>query len=76
MTSCSTAWTCRGSTMGTRSHADQRIADQLAGPVKGDVPPAVDRDQLGADRGRIDQHVVEFGVPSQCVNGRMVDSSR
>ena len=35
-------------------HVDDRIADQLAGAVVGDVAAALHRHQLGADRRRID----------------------
>ncbi len=38
-------------------HVDDGIAHQLTGPVIGDVATALDRDEFGIDRGRLDQHV-------------------
>ena len=38
-------------------HRQDRVADELARPVVGDVAAAVGADQLGADASGVDQHV-------------------
>ena len=40
-------------------HGEDRVADELARAVVGDVPASVGADELGADRVRVDQEVVE-----------------
>ncbi len=44
---------------------EQRVAHQLAGAVVGDVAAAVRAHELGADRGRVDQEVVELTSPAE-----------
>ena len=44
-----------------------RVADELARPVVGDVAPAVGADEVGADVGGRDEHVAEVGAHAERV---------
>ncbi len=61
-----------GSAVGPGPYGDQRIADQLTGAVEGDVTTPVDPDQVGTDRGRVHQHVVEVTVAADRVDRRVL----
>ena len=50
-------------------HRDDRVADQLARAVVGDVAAPIRLDQFGAELGRIHQHVAELGAQSHGVDG-------
>ena len=50
-----------GDGIGAHGHRDDRVPDELAGPVVGDVPTSVGPHQLGAYGGRVDEHVGRIG---------------
>ena len=62
MTSCSTACTWPGRRSGPIGTVEDRVADELARAVVGDVAAPVGPDELGADRRRVDQHVARVGA--------------
>ena len=72
MTTCSTRCTWRGPRCGPGPHGEQRVADQLPGPVVGDVTAPVDPDHVRPHRRRVDQHVAGIAVGTQGVDGRVL----
>ena len=53
-----------------------RVADDLAGPMEGDVATAVHPQQLGANRRRVDEHVRLVGVHPERVRRRVFEQQQ
>ena len=65
-----------GTERGAGGHVDDRVADQLARPVVGDVAAPVGSHQLGPDRGRVDEHVGRVGVHPERVDVRVLEQQQ
>ena len=76
MTSSSIACTWAGTAPGPSGDVEDRIADELAGPVVGDVAAAVGLHELGADRLGVDQHVLGLGPHAERVDVRVLEQQQ
>ena len=57
-------------------HRQDRIADELARPVEGDVSATVGAHQIGTDLGRRRQQVAEVGPHAERVDGRVLEQQQ
>jgi hypothetical protein len=57
-------------------HVDDRVPDQLAGPVVGDVAAPVGLDQVGPDRRRRHEHVGQVGPHAERVDVRVLEQQQ
>ena len=76
MTSCSMACTWAGTAPRPSADVEDRVADQLAGAVVGDVAAPVGVHELGADGLGVDEDVLGLGPHAERVHVRVLEQEQ